>query len=201
MASPLFGNARRLSMLEDESRSSRIWKCAGSMGSRNSGGTTIFTPKAKRSSAFLIPALNPGSDVSTNSDPKYTITYGTYGSAVPTIDGTPLSADTTANVITFGATDTYAYVQCDFTYDQYGTITITDAEIMTGSGSVPATTVTDGGMGRGGSGTLYQILYGVTITAPVGSGPYTMVAAPGVSGSQTFNICLAGPSINGPGLV
>ncbi len=138
-------------------------------------------------------ALQPSSDVSNHSDPKYTITYGTYGGVVPTISGTPLSAVTSANVITFGPTDTYCYAQCDYTYDtSTGAKTIVDAEIMTGSGSLPASTIS------GGSGTQYQIIYGVTITAPVGAGPYTVVAAPGVSTSQDFNICLAGPSVSGP---
>jgi hypothetical protein len=34
-------------MLEDESRAARMWKCTGSMGSRNSGGTSIFTPASR----------------------------------------------------------------------------------------------------------------------------------------------------------
>lgn len=161
------------------------------------GGATFRPIFPRWLAALLSPgvlplALQPGSDVSTNSAARHTITYGTYGGGVPTIDGTPLSPVTASNMITFGASDTCCYMQCDFTYDSYGNVTITDAEIKTTSGSVPTSTIS------GGSGTVYQQLFGVAITAPVGGGPYTIVAAPAVGGSQNFGVCGAGSSITGP---
>lgn len=144
-------------------------------------------------------ALQPGADVSTNANPKYTITYGKYGGVIPTIGGIALDPTTEFNIITLGPTDTLVYVKVDFTFTGAGTITIVDAEIMSGT-SLSASTIT-GGSGAGGSGTLYDELFGVTITAPVGSGPYTVAAAPAVGGSQNFGVCLTGTttsSISGP---
>lgn len=183
-------------MLDDSVNSVRLNGSAngcGTLGQRGSGGSSQFTKKSVAPPAPLPGALQPGSDVSTTGAPKYTITYGLFGDVIVTISGTPLSATTSENVITFGPTDTYAYVQCDYTYDESTGIKITtDSELKTGSGSPPTSTIS------GGSGTQYKIVMSVTITAPVGSGPYVVVAAPAVLSSQDFNICLAGPSVSGP---
>lgn len=137
--------------------------------------------------------LQPGADASVGTTPKYTITYGTYGGVVPTISGVALVPDTTANIITLGSTDVAVYMQCDFTYDATtGIVTIIDA-ILTSTPTLPIPTSTIGS----GSGTLYQIIYGVTVTFDL-SRNASVTAAPGVSTSQNFNVCLAGPSINGP---
>lgn len=137
----------------------------------------------------VIPPLNPFSDASVTSTAKVTITYGTYGGAIPTISGTALVTSAAANIITLGGSDTLVYCQCDFTYSSGGIVTIVDAEIKSGT-SVPSTTIS------GGSGTLYQELFGVTITTVGGNKRVTF--APAVGGSQNFNVCLAGPSVNGP---
>lgn len=149
-------------------------------------------------SQSTLAALQPASDVSDSSDAKITITYGTYGGAIPTISGTALVPATASNIITLGTSDEVVYMQCDFTFNtSTGVITVVDAEITS------ATATSYAGLTSsisGSSGTLYQALFGVTITAPVGAGPYTIIAAPGVGGSQNFGICnpSATPSISGP---
>lgn len=160
-------------------------------------GSQVFV-RMPRPLKYPIPinqvgALQPGSDVSTDSAPMFTITVGQYGGVTPTISGTPLSADTSLNIITFGDTDTYAYIQCDFTYDEStGIKTIVDAEIIPGSGGLPSSTIS------GGNGIQYEILINVAIISPVDGGSYSVIGRQGVGGSKDFNICLAGPSISGP---
>jgi hypothetical protein len=137
-------------------------------------------------------ALQPGGDHSTSSNPIVAITDGTFGpntggSNVPTISGTALVATTSSNLITLGTSDTDVYIQCDFTYSG-GSVSIVDNEIMSTSGTVPSSTFT--GSAGSGSGTIYMKLFSVFITAPVGSGPYTVVASPIVGGSQNFGVCL-----------
>jgi hypothetical protein len=139
--------------------------------------------------------LWPIADVSTNSNPMVTMNYGTYGGQVPTIDGTPLVPTASDNIVTLGPSDIAVYIECDFTFNSVGIVTIVDAEIKSTSSSIPTSTITGS---SGGSGTLYQLIFGVTITAPVGSGPYTVVFAPAVGGSQNFGVCVNGPNINGP---
>lgn len=140
-----------------------------------------------------IGALQPGSNVSTHSIPKYTITYGTFGDSPPTIDGIALVSDVNLNIIILGVNDIRVYVQNDFTYDTLtGIITPGDNAIFSTAGALPDSTISSG------SGTLYWELFGITITAPSGSGPYKIIAAPAVGGSQNFAVCLAGPSISGP---
>lgn len=174
-------------------RENQLVNGVGTLLSRVGGGVAVNARKQRGGASPLKGALQPGSDFSTNSAPRFTITYGTYGGQVPTIGGVPLDPSVDLNIITLGATDRAVYMQCDFTYDTVtGIFTIVDVEIMSTSGSIPTSTISSG------SGTLYQELFGVSITAPVGSGPYAVIAAPGVGGSQNFAVCLSGPSISGP---
>lgn len=136
-------------------------------------------------------ALQPGSDVSNASNPMHTITWGTYAGGVPTIGGTPLETDVDLNIITLSPTDEVVYVQFDFTYDTTsGAITIVDQEIKSTTMASFEALISSA---SSGTGVFYQILFGVSITAPVGSGPYTVLAAPGVGGSQNLGICLTQP--------
>lgn len=169
---------------------------------KRDAGPAGFTLNATGSAAGLVSAapavfaLQPGSDVSTHSTPKYTITYGTYGNAIPTIGGNALVPSVAANIITFASGDTVCYMQCNFTFDSSGNITISDAMITHGS-SVPSSTADFSSM----TGVVYQLLFGVTITAPIGMAPYKIAAAPAVGGSQNFGVCLPGSgtaAITGP---
>lgn len=141
----------------------------------NIGGSPTYFP------------LQPYSDASTHSNPRVTVIYGTYAGFIPTISGTPLVVNANSNILTLGGGDTIVYMQCDFTYSSDG-VFIDDAEIMSTSGSVPDSTISS--TGGAGSGTLYQELFGVMITAPVGAGNYTIIFAPAVGGSQNFGVCL-----------
>ena len=193
----------RLGLVEDAVNSTRVNGSANGTGvlmRRGSGGVGLVAQQSIPQIPNVANAfpLNPGSSVSTNSSPKFTINYGTYGGFVPTISGTAIVPATASNIITLSPTDQVVYMQCDFTYTGSSPI-ITDAEIMSATNSAFAALTSTA---ASGSGTVYQILFGVTITAPVGSGPYTVVAAPAVGGSQNFGVCIAGgggsDSINGP---
>lgn len=153
----------------------------------------IIGPDGNVSTIIYALALQPGSDVSSGSTPKYTITYGTVRGIVPTISGTALVPATGSNIITLGSSDQVVYVQHDFTYDSGGVITTVDSEIMsaTAAGFAGLTSSV-----AAGTGVLYWQLFGVTVTI-VGS-VASVVAAPGVNGSINFDVCLTGPAINGP---
>jgi len=137
-------------------------------------------------------ALQPGADVSFGTTYRITITYGTYAGAPLTIDDIALVPDASANIITLAEGDKHVYAQVDFTYDTgTGMMTVTDRIISSTPDAVPDSTIS------GGSGTLYQELFGVT-TSVDGAGKAHVLAAPAVSSSQNFSVCLAGPSISGP---
>lgn len=192
----------RLDSLTDLVRSNIIQPGRGVTISRVGGGVAVNVRRRRGGggSPTIFP-LQPGGDVSDNSNPKYTITYGTWAGFVPTISGTALVVSTAANIITLGPSDGAVYIQFDGTYDATGIITLIDAQIMSAAaGAVPTPNVVTGS-GSGGNITVYQELFGVTITAPVGMGPYTVAAAPAVGGSQNIQICnpsSVGPSLSGP---
>lgn len=162
----------------------------------------ILMPVAASSSSVVKAALQPGSDVSTNAVPQYTITSGFVAGGIPTISGTALVPVTASNIITLGTSDQVVYVQLDFTYTANGAITIVDNEIKSSTNAAFAMLASSLTPGTPSTGTLYWPLFSVAITAPVGSGPYTVAAAPGVNGSININICsgqgLVPDSIQGP---
>lgn len=176
--------------LADASTAARQSPSQNVFGVQAAGGFVEYPTLARPGGASTpsIPPLNPASDVSTNASPMVTITYGTYSGSVPTISGTALVPATASNIITLGDADIVVYLQCDFAYGG-GLVSVVDDEVTSTSSTVPPSTITSSG-GGSGSGTLYQELFGVTITAPVGSGPYKVVFAPAVGGSQNFGICL-----------
>ena len=159
------------------------------------GSHTTFhvTPETLRAAAVANPTPYQVADASDATAPKVTVRPGTHNDFMPQIDGSPLvppatTPPTPAPVLTLGAEATYVYVQFDFVYDVNNKITITDGKINSANSDVPTSTLVPGG--GGGTGSFYEALSAVTVTAPTGAGgSYSVKVDPLVTSIRTFYIC------------
>jgi hypothetical protein len=130
-------------------------------------------------------------DVSDTDSGKVTVRYGTHNSFSPTIYGTSLlpPLGTAVPVLTLDDDAQIVYVEMDFTWDINQNTTISDGIVQqSDSPTAPAITLnfnTDGS----GNGSLYQILSGVSVIAPVGVGSYKVTLAQQVVRPQMFYLC------------
>lgn len=135
-------------------------------------------------------------DASTEDVAAITINYGTHNGWAPLVDGENIQPPTGEPAPTLELSEGYntVYVQCDFTSDAGGNITMEDASIQFagGANSTPQTTfAADEGADDGsGSGTVYDTIGQVYVSAPASEGAkYTCACVNSIQTSRQFWLC------------
>jgi hypothetical protein len=162
-----------------------------------SSGKPIFPPSRRVLPSAVTPTPYSGQDASDSSGPQVIVIPGAHNSFVPSIDGTPIgpiAAGTNPPKLAIDSGAKIVYAQFDFAFGVNNALTIIDGTINSSdSATPPANTVTTSG--SGGTGTLYQTLFLVSVATGT-SGVPSVAIAQIVGGSQGFGIC--GGGISGP---
>lgn len=178
---PFFQEGKTLESQLTASRMNGIVRYLRSLTPLKGVGTLVrrlpngFCIDAIRSSGGSGATIHPykGFNAGDESNPKVIIQIGSHNDVVPTIDGTPMSANINDNVLTLGGSDQIVYVQLNLNVD---TKAIESAEIHSSPDPDPP---------AGDATTAYQTLFFVSIDGETNA----VMVADNVLGSQAFQAC------------